>query len=380
MSETAIDVITPVLDGAELLEACVESVQRSRYPALNHVLAVDSRCRDGSIELAQRLAAKYPNVRFLLDQGTSAAAAINHGVAESTGEIVTWLGHDNTWADATPWIVHESLGTKPGIDFLTGAVVILDESGDVERKRFPLPGLDFIDLYFSQFIPAQEGCFWRRRIHQPLEEQFRSAFDYDLWLRLFANEIKVASTNRTLAHFRKRPGQLSASESRYAAEMNQARMEFAARCTGAAPTDFSARWPQLDFLLRDERIARRLAARKAALSPRIDRMGGAVGEFYLYMHGPGEVEFLSAQVEARLITVFDQSGPLGAVKVRGSEGRFQLAVSKPGFYFVDLTARGKDKPAACRLRCDELRWNGELVLQSEDHRAVSPDCPIYRLL
>lgn len=377
MNEISIDVITPVLNGEDLLERCVLSLQKSHYPNLTHTLVVDARCTDRSIELGRALADKFANVKFILDHGTSAMDAINHGLKETTGEVVTWLGHDNTWTEDAPWEIHDCFSSRPETDFLCGAVIIAREDGFIERTRLPLPKLDLIDLYFSQFIPAQEGCLWRRRINRKLSETLRISFDYDLWLKMFAEEIVYSSTNKALAVFQARAGQLSSSRERYAEEMNLARMDLAAERIGGQPGDFSERWAQLNFLLQDKHPAELLEKMRVALSPRIDLMPWAVGEFYFYVHGPGSLEIVSSQIEARLITICDQSGPIGAVKVKGSEGRFQFTAEKAGFYFVDLTARGKDEAAACKLRCDEVLWNGESVLRREPYRQVAADCPVY---
>jgi glycosyltransferase involved in cell wall biosynthesis len=377
MKEISIDVITPVLNGEDLLERCVLSLQQSQYPRLVHTLVVDERSADRSVALAREFSQKFPKVRFIRDDGKSAAAAINHGLSATDGEIVTWLGHDNTWTEDTPWVVSDYFSSSPELDFLCGGAVIAREDGLVERIRLPLPELDLIDLYFSQFIPAQEGCFWRRRIHQKVSETIRGAFDYDLWLRFFSQEIVSASTNRTLAVFQKRAGQLSASREHYAEEMNQARMAWAVQRLGGELHDFAGRWEQLDFLLRDGYCAALLGKKRVALSPRIDLMPWAVGEFYFYVHGAGEMEIVSSQVEARLITICNQAGPVHALKVRGTEGRFRFKAGQPGFYFVDLRARGKDEPATCRMRCDEILWNGESLLRRDPYRAVAADCPLY---
>jgi glycosyltransferase involved in cell wall biosynthesis len=378
MKDVSIEVITPVLDGEKLLERCVLSVQQSHYPALTHTLMVDERCTDRSVALARKLAERFANVRFILDDGKSAAAAINHGLNQASGEIVTWLGHDNAWTEETPWVVNDCFQSRPGTHFVYGGVVIVREDGLVERVRLPLPGLDFIDLYFSQFIPAQEGCFWRRDINELLSEKYTGAFDYDLWLRLFSEEILLTSTNRVLAIFEKRAGRLSESNARYAEEMDRARMEFAAQRTGGQAQDFDGRWRQLDFLLQDKFSAQLLEKKRAALSPRFDRMPCAVGEFYFYVHGPGEMELVSSQIETRLMTICDQTGPIHAFKIKGTEGRFQFRVEQPGFYFADLRPRGTADAAACRLRCDEVLWNGESVLRRDPSRGVVADCPIYR--
>lgn len=379
MKEISIDVITPVLNGEDLLERCVLSVQQSRYSELTHTLVVEERSTDRSVELGRQLAKKFPNVRFVLDNGQSAVETINHGLIDTTSEVVTWLGHDNTWTEETPWVVSDYFSSHPETDFLSGGVAIAREDNLIERVRLPLPELDLIDLYFSQYIPAQEGCFWRRRISRNLIEGYRSAFDYELWLRFFWDDIHATHTNQTLAVFQKRAGQLSSSRTRYEEEMNRARMDFAAQQTGGKPQDFSTRWQQLNFLLKDNRCSKLLEKKKVALSPRFDRMSATIGEFYFYAHGPGEMEIVSSRVEARLVTVCDQTGPIRSQKVRGPEGRFLFKTEKPGFYFVDLTARGTDDSTACRLRCDEVLWSGESILRRDPYRGVSPSCPIYRL-
>jgi hypothetical protein len=114
------------------------------------------------------------------------------------------------WLPKTPWHVREHWQKHPETDFLAGAVRILLPDGSIEIDRKPVPHLDFFDLFVSAHIVNQEGCFWRREIHQPLDPAIRGAFDYDLWLRLFSGEnFRPHHTSEVLACFQKRAGQLS---------------------------------------------------------------------------------------------------------------------------------------------------------------------------
>ena len=89
-----VSIIMPSWQRAELIEAAVASVREQRYQHWELLV-----CDDGSSDdTEQRIAAlNDPRIRFLSLPHRGAAAARNSGLAESRGEIITYLDTDNLW-------------------------------------------------------------------------------------------------------------------------------------------------------------------------------------------------------------------------------------------------------------------------------------------
>jgi len=262
-----ITLVTPVYNGVNFLARNVESVASSKYPHLEHIL-VDNKSTDRSWDLMNDLAKKHSHLRLTRqDEVQGAAASINHGFSLATGDIYAWLGHDDMWLPKTPWHVRDHWRNHPETDFLAGTVRVLLANGSIELDRKPLPQLDFLDLFISAHIVNQEGCFWRREVHQLLDPNVRGAFDYDLWLRLFADEhFRAGQTDEVLACFQKRGGQLSGNWKNYTEEMSLCRAIHCSRVLHRPREDFMRFHEQLQAMVQIDAFRRQC-------KKRIDRDG-----------------------------------------------------------------------------------------------------------
>jgi len=89
-----ISVVVPVHDGAVWLGEAVESVRRQSYDAWELVV-VDDGARDGSAEVAERVAAVDTRVRLVRQANAGALAARRTGLRASSGAAVVFLDADD---------------------------------------------------------------------------------------------------------------------------------------------------------------------------------------------------------------------------------------------------------------------------------------------
>ena len=91
-----ISVITPVLDGARYLPACVACVAAQVGTEDEHLI-VDGGSSDGTVRLLAELAASHSHLRWSSEPGLGQSAALNRGIAMARGEIVGILNVDDSY-------------------------------------------------------------------------------------------------------------------------------------------------------------------------------------------------------------------------------------------------------------------------------------------
>lgn len=89
-----VSVIIPCYNHAEFLEATIQSVVNSTYKPLE-VIIVNDGSTDHSEQVAQKLAAKYSNVKYLFQKNQGPSAARNNGIKKAQGKYILPLDADD---------------------------------------------------------------------------------------------------------------------------------------------------------------------------------------------------------------------------------------------------------------------------------------------
>jgi glycosyltransferase involved in cell wall biosynthesis len=95
-----LSVVTPVLNGAAFIEACVQNVAEQNCERVDHVI-VDGGSTDETLVLLDRLVGVIPRLRVLIEPGTRQSAAMNIGIRASEGDIIGILNVDDYYEPGT---------------------------------------------------------------------------------------------------------------------------------------------------------------------------------------------------------------------------------------------------------------------------------------
>jgi glycosyltransferase involved in cell wall biosynthesis len=197
---TAISVVTPTLNAARYLAACLASLQAQHLSELQ-LLVVDGGSTDPTAEIAKQ----YPGVEWLSRPGSTQTQAINEGLRRSTGHVVAWLNADDLYLPDTLAFVLDEFRHQPDLDVLYGDCEVIGPDGRglwLER-----PGAyDFRRMLRRGNYIAQPSVFLRRTVLEEigyLDESLEYAMDYDLWLRMRGRSIVYVP--RPFACFRWHP-------------------------------------------------------------------------------------------------------------------------------------------------------------------------------
>lgn len=228
-----ISVVVPSYNQAAFLPAALDSLLEQGYPDLE-ILVMDGGSTDGSADILRDYAPRLTAWVSELDRGQS--HAINKGIAQATGEVMTWLNSDDLLLPGALRAVGEIFAAFPGVQWLTGQPANLGADGAL--RHFPLKtgrwqGAIRRGWHHGRALGfiRQEGTFWRRALWEQaggaVDEARHYTMDYELWKR-FAKHAPLVTIDQTLAVFREHPAQKTADLAGYYAEAG-VRLPMAAR-------------------------------------------------------------------------------------------------------------------------------------------------------
>lgn len=176
-----VTIVTPTLNAAQYLAEAIESVLSQDYPRIEYIV-VDGGSTDGTNAMLARYGTR---LRVLCDQGSEIVAAINTGLRGGSGEICGWLSSDDTLLPGTVSAIVAKFTANPALGVVYGEGYWTRSDGSIIR-RYPTSPKAVRDLWRECPI-CQPATFFRRsaldRAGYP-DQNLRSAFDYDLWIRI----------------------------------------------------------------------------------------------------------------------------------------------------------------------------------------------------
>lgn len=202
----ALSVVVPVLDMADTIGACLDSLTSQRLPAGEcEVLVVDNGSTDGTPDVVRR----YP-VILLHEPKPGACNARNAGIAAARGEFVAF-----TDADCVPsrsWLASlRKAAARPDVDVIAGPLAVLDpECSLLARYSATVGQYDPTrTLAHPTFPYAASGNMCIRRSVLEANGRFNPAFPtYDaaefFWRLKQRGPLRVVVERRAVVFYRTR--------------------------------------------------------------------------------------------------------------------------------------------------------------------------------
>jgi glycosyltransferase involved in cell wall biosynthesis len=180
-----VSVVIPVYNQADYVLAAVDSVLEQDYPSID-LTVVD----DGSTDATPRLLADHPgSFRVLTQPNRGAAAALNRGIKESSGDFVCWLSADDLFLPGKVMRQVEAFGDDHDVGLVyTGYERIRADGQSIIRVPAPIPVHPdpFVMVFWQNSINGS-SVMVRREVFDtcgPFDESLRADVDGDMWLRL----------------------------------------------------------------------------------------------------------------------------------------------------------------------------------------------------
>ncbi len=219
-------VITAFYNNERFLRATVESVARQTLPPKEHLL-VDDASTDGSLALAEQLAAQHPHVRVLrhtVNQGYP--AALNTGIAASESDFVAILDGDDialpTWLETVVPVIQ----SDPAIGAVGGGCIVMTEGGHLTNQHnFCNHEGDVTDIVRQgNYVMLHPGTVMRRSCLEMIggyNPRLKSIEDGDLYMGI-ASVARLVHVGKPLIWYRR----LRRSQSRRTEEFRQRSANF----------------------------------------------------------------------------------------------------------------------------------------------------------
>jgi glycosyltransferase involved in cell wall biosynthesis len=209
--EPVISVITPVLNGVQFIDRCVENVVSQRVTGVEHIL-VDGGSTDGSESRMKAASVKHDHVRLILAPGSNQADSMNKGIAAATGRVLATLNVDDFYTAGTLNEVAALFKSLEEPAFVVGNCRLLavgDRIIYTSRPRdLQIGKLALCGLRKHCFPLNPSSYFYHRSLHATVgtyDVDLDFTLDVDFVLRAIP-AAKVRYVNRDWGNFRLLPG------------------------------------------------------------------------------------------------------------------------------------------------------------------------------
>lgn len=193
-----ISIILPTYNGARHIRQSINSCLAQSYGNLE-VIVVDGGSQDGTVDLVE----KYtdPRVRLIHQENNTGRlpGALNLGMAQATGDYLTWTHDDNWYAPQAIGVMTRTLESNPDTAFVYCDYWKVNADGHTLSRFRALPPKHL-----------DEGncvghCFLYRRLVRDIigeyDPEFFLAEDYEYWLRV-RRSFQMSCLSEALYYYR----------------------------------------------------------------------------------------------------------------------------------------------------------------------------------
>lgn len=212
-----ISVIIPCYKQAHLLPKAIESVLVQADETSVEVVVVD----DGSPDRVEDAVAPFlSKLRFVKQKNGGLSCARNAGVAAATGDYLLFLDSDDWLERDAIRRFRESGASQVDADVYYGGWRYADENGENSAVHEPA-NMDADPFHaLLLFNPAPCHCYLVRadavRRSGQFDTTLNSNEDWDLWLRLAAQQCRFKQLRGSVGVYRRTAGSMSTNRSRMA--------------------------------------------------------------------------------------------------------------------------------------------------------------------
>lgn len=130
-SDPLVSILTPVFNGRQYIEQCIQSVLNQTYPHVEHVFA-DGGSTDGTLEILGKYQKLYPNrIRFVSGQDNGVGSALNRAYRLARGDLFGWIDSDDRYLEHAVETAVNFFKARPNAFFAYGGCNLINERNEV---------------------------------------------------------------------------------------------------------------------------------------------------------------------------------------------------------------------------------------------------------
>ena len=194
-------IITVVYNGANLLEATIQSVIQQTYPDIQYII-VDGGSTDGTLEIIKQYDEDLD--RWITEPDKGIYDAMNKGLRMASGDFVWFMNCGDTIRDITT-VELMALQMESDTDILFGEVMMVNEKredlgtrSDITTQKLP-DQLDWKSLKKGMVVSHQ--AFLPKKSIAPKYLMNNLSADIDWVIHCLKKSKKNTNTNEVLANF-----------------------------------------------------------------------------------------------------------------------------------------------------------------------------------
>ena len=179
----SLSIVIPTYQQGRYIQRTLESILDQGYPALE-LIVIDGGSTDQTREIIERYQTHI--AIYISEKDGGQSDAIRKGFELATGQIITWMNSDDTYAENALITVGQFFAANHSVRFAYGNRDIINENDQViGRRRQP----DFhprIMRYCHMIVP-QVSAFWQRSLYHEaggVDASLRFCMDFDLFVKM----------------------------------------------------------------------------------------------------------------------------------------------------------------------------------------------------
>lgn len=225
-----VSIILPFKNARSTLEECVQSIINQSLKDWE-LIAINDRSSDGSLELVKQFAKTDNRIQIYNNKGKGIVDALNYGLTLSTADFIARMDADDRMKTERLRLQIEYLQEMQDVGLVSSKVVHIPEEGyDARGFSSYIDWMNEIkssnEISINRFIEsplAHPSVMFRKELISKYGNYHNGDFpeDYELWLRLLDNGVKIEKVDACLLEWRDTPRRLSRNDSRYKLESFQ---------------------------------------------------------------------------------------------------------------------------------------------------------------
>lgn len=196
-------IVTPSYHQFEYLRLCVRSIEDQGVEC-EHII----QDAESGPELVEWVVSASRSQLFV-EQDEGIYDALNRGFARTSGDVLAWLNCDEQYLPGALAAVRDEFIARPDVDILLADNLIVNGAGNYLAHRFSL--VPTASQCWWRFPVSSCAMFFRRRVWQPFDTNWKSAGDWWWFMDLLRRGARVGVLRRFVATFAETGGNLGLS-------------------------------------------------------------------------------------------------------------------------------------------------------------------------